>query len=105
MPAAGIGRNPDSGWKGTPKGVGGWLSLNRPRTATASTVCSASTGIRGHSQLIEPVLALDAIKQPGEGFRILDHREMTARDLDRLNSQELPCHESFPVRLEDLVIR
>jgi hypothetical protein len=61
---------------------------------------------------VQPVLvrqpcarARHTIKDPGEGFRILDHREMTARDLDRLNSQELPRHESFPVRLEDLVVK
>jgi hypothetical protein len=40
-----------------------------------------------------------------QGIGVLEHREMSTRDLDRLDAQELGRHEALPRGLEDLISR
>src|SRR5689334_17035322 len=49
-------------------------------------------------------LARQAIEQVGEGFGVFNHRKVPAGYLDRLDAQQLVCHEALPRRLEDLIV-
>ena len=46
----------------------------------------------------------EAIEEIGERRRSLDHREVTPRQLDWLHAEKLAAEESFPFRVEELVL-
>jgi len=49
------------------------------------------------------VLASQSAQQIRQTLRILDHRVVTAQELDRLDAEQLSRHEAVPLRLENLV--
>ena len=50
------------------------------------------------------MLARKAIEQIRQAIRVLDHREMPTRNLDRIDTEQLARHEALPVRFEELIV-
>src|SRR5512144_2422871 len=50
------------------------------------------------------VLVRQEVENVGESLRVLNHWEVAAGDLERLDAKQFACHEPLPLGLEELVL-